>query len=215
MNKIKGVIFDLDGTVGNTLPLCIQAFRQSIEPLALKTLSDEDIIATFGPSEEGTIQALIPGFYEQGIVSYLQFYEALHGLCPDPFPGITDLLIMLKANGIRIAMVTGKGKHSTAISLKRFGLNEYFERIETGSPAGPVKVEGIRAVLEWWEHLDKASVIYVGDSPSDISASRKAGVPVIGAAWAETAEPEKLSAMQPDQLFYSTDTFAAWLQSKI
>ncbi len=165
MNKIKGVIFDLDGTIGNTLPLCIRAFRQSIEPLALKTLSDEDIIATFGPSEEGTIQTLIPDHYEQGIVNYLQFYESLHDICPDPFPGIAGLLNQLKDKGIRIAMVTGKGKHSTAISLKKFGLGDYFEPVETGSPTGPVKVEGITAVLQHWQDLDKDSIIYVGDAP--------------------------------------------------
>ncbi len=211
MNKIKGVIFDLDGTIGNTLPLCIRAFRQSIEPLALKTLSDEDIIATFGPSEEGTIQTLIPDHYEQGIVNYLQFYESLHDICPDPFPGIAGLLNQLKDKGIRIAMVTGKGKHSTAISLKKFGLGDYFEPVETGSPTGPVKVEGITAVLQHWQDLDKDSIIYVGDAPGDITASRKAGIRVVAAAWAETAEPRKLKAQNPDQLFYSIDEFAAWL----
>jgi phosphoglycolate phosphatase/pyrophosphatase PpaX len=51
MTKIKGVIFDLDGTLANTLPLCIQAFRQSVEPLTLKPLSDAEIIATFGPMD--------------------------------------------------------------------------------------------------------------------------------------------------------------------
>jgi phosphoglycolate phosphatase/pyrophosphatase PpaX len=54
MQKIKAVIFDLDGTVANTLPLCIQAFRQSIEPLIKRSVSDAEIIGTFGPSEEGT-----------------------------------------------------------------------------------------------------------------------------------------------------------------
>ena len=215
MNQIKGVIFDLDGTIGNTLPLCIQAFRQSIEPLALKTLSDKDIIATFGPSEEGTIQTLIPEHYQQGIVNYLQFYESLHDLCPSPFPGIAEILNTLHRNGIRVAMVTGKGKHSTAISLKKFQLEGFFEQIETGSPAGPVKVEGINAVLQQWKDLDRTSIIYVGDAPGDITASRKAGIPVVAAAWAETAEPEKLKALNPDQLFYSIDEFANWLFSMI
>jgi phosphoglycolate phosphatase/pyrophosphatase PpaX len=215
MNKIKGVIFDLDGTIGNTLPLCIEAFRQSIEPLALKRLSDEDIIATFGPSEEGTIQTLVPDHYEQGIINYLQFYASLHDLCPSPFPGITELLDLLKEKGIRVAMVTGKGKHSTVISLKRFGLEGYFEQIETGSPEGPVKPAGIAAVLQRWKELDKASVVYVGDAPSDITASRKAGVAVVAAAWAETAEPETLAAMQPDQLFDSIVAFADWLGARI
>lgn len=215
MHFIKGIIFDLDGTVGNTLPLCIQAFRQSIEPLALKRLSDEDIIATFGPSEEGTIRALIPNHYEQGIVNYLQFYESLHDLCPSPFPGILELLDMLKRKDIRIAMVTGKGKHSTVISLRRFGLEGYFEQIETGSPEGPVKVAGITSVLQQWKDLDKTSIVYVGDAPSDITASRQAGIPVVAAAWAETAEPELLLAMQPDQLFDSIAAFADWLGARI
>jgi phosphoglycolate phosphatase-like HAD superfamily hydrolase len=134
-------------------------FRQSIEPLALRALSDEEIIATFGPSEEGTIQTLIPDHYEQGIVNYLQFYESLHDICPDPFPGIAALLNQIKAKGIRIAMVTGKGQHNTA--------------------------------------------------------SRKAGIRVVAAAWAETAEPKKLKAQNPDHLFYSIDEFAAWLSPLI
>ena len=62
---LKAVIFDFDGTVCDTLPLCIAAFRKSIEPLAGRRFSDQEITATFGPSEEGTIRALIPEFYEQ------------------------------------------------------------------------------------------------------------------------------------------------------
>lgn len=211
MEKIKALIFDLDGTIGNTLPLCIQAFRQSIEPLAMKKLSDQDIIATFGPSEEGTIQTLIPEHYEEGIVNYLQFYQDLHDICPDPFPGIIDLLDQLRAKGIRIAMVTGKGEHSTVITLKKFGLSSHFEHIETGSPKGPVKEKGIAAVLQQWPDLNKDSIIYVGDAPSDITASRKAGIPVVAAAWAPTAEPEQLLANNPDKIFYSLNDFTDWL----
>jgi phosphoglycolate phosphatase/pyrophosphatase PpaX len=44
-------------------------------------------------------------------------------------------------------MVTGKGRLSTDISLKKFELTDFFELIETGSPSGPRKAEGIVAVL--------------------------------------------------------------------
>ena len=54
-------LFDLDGTLGNTLPLCIAAFREAVEPLSGECLIDADIVANFGPSEEGTIAALLPG----------------------------------------------------------------------------------------------------------------------------------------------------------
>lgn len=208
---IKGIIFDLDGTLANTLPLCIRAFRQSVEPLALRPVSDEEIIATFGPSEEGTIMTLIPDHYEAGIVNYLQFYQTLHDLCPEPFQGIRELLVRLQENSVRIAMVTGKGRHSTEISLRQFGLSSFFEIIETGSPAGPRKADGIEKVLAEWPGLGKGEVLYVGDAPSDISASRKAGIPVVAAAWAETAEAEVLKVLGPDALFYSLDDFVDWL----
>ncbi|HEV7329703.1 MAG TPA: HAD family hydrolase [Flavisolibacter sp.] len=215
MNKIKAVIFDLDGTIGNTLPLCIKAFRSSIEPLVGRTVSDAEIIATFGPSEEGTIMALAPDHYDKGVADYLHYYDSFHGICPSPFDGIKDLLDMLKEKNIRLAIVTGKGKYSTTISLEKFGLNGYFEFIETGMPAGPRKPEGIQLVLDHFENIKKEEVIYVGDAPSDITASRKVGVPVIAAAWAETAEPEKLKELLPDEIFYTIADFANWLQEKI
>ncbi|HXS57064.1 MAG TPA: HAD hydrolase-like protein, partial [Hanamia sp.] len=71
MKKIKAVIFDLDGTLANTLPLCIRAFRKSIEPLINRSVSDAEIVATFGPSEEGTIMALAPDHYKKGVTDYL------------------------------------------------------------------------------------------------------------------------------------------------
>lgn len=215
MNKIKAVIFDLDGTLGNTLPLCISAFRKSIEPLINQTLSDEEIIATFGPSEEGTIMALVPEHYEKGISSYLEFYKQLHTMCPVPFDGIEDLLIALKNKSVRIAMVTGKGKHSTEISLEQFGIAQYFEAIETGIASGPRKAEGIQNILGLFKDMHKNEVIYVGDAPSDIIASKKAGVAVVAAAWAITAEPENLRELLPDMLFDDIKDFSDWLMSRI
>lgn len=215
MKKIKAVIFDLDGTLANTLPLCIQAFRQSIEPLVNRPISDTEIIATFGPSEEGTIMTLAPNHYEKGVSDYLYFYETLHEMCPKAFDGIDDLLTTLKNKQIRIAMVTGKGKYSTHISLKKFDQTHFFEFIETGLPGGPRKAEGIQIILDSLPEIKKEEFIYVGDAPSDIIASRKVGIPVVAAAWADTAEPETLKELNPDKLFYNIKDFTNWLYTKI
>lgn len=215
MERIKAVIFDLDGTLANTLPLCISAFRQSIEPLIKRTISDNEIIATFGPSEEGTIMALAPDHYDKGVADYLHFYESLHKMCPAPFDGIKDLLTTLKHNNVRIAMVTGKGKYSTDISLSKLGLTHYFEIIETGLPGGPRKAEGIGVILDRFADLKKEEIVYVGDAPSDIIACRKAGIAVVSAAWADTAEPEKLIELKPDELFYNICDFEKWLYTRI
>ena len=215
MDKIRAVIFDLDGTLGNTLPLCIQAFRQSVEPLINRSISDAEIIATFGPSEEGTIMALAPNHYDKGVSDYLHFYELLHEMCPVPFDGIKEVLETLKSKGVHISMVTGKGKHSTNISLKYFDLTHFFEIIETGSPSGARKAEGIQIILNLLKDIKSNEVIYVGDAPSDILASRKVRVPIVAAAWADTAEPEKLKELQPDALFYTIKDFKNWLVGKL
>ncbi|HSB93226.1 MAG TPA: HAD family hydrolase [Flavitalea sp.] len=201
----KGIIFDLDGTIANTLPLCIEAFRRSIQPLANRTLTDEEIIATFGPSEEGTIMALAPLHYEAGIKGYLEQYEQLHSMCPDPFDGIRELLQKIKSGSSRLAMVTGKGKYSTNISLEAFDLDDVFEIIETGAPHGPRKAEGIMAVLESWDVKDKSTILYVGDAPGDIIAARKAGIPIAAVTWASTTNRDELIAMQPDYLLDSVN----------
>jgi phosphoglycolate phosphatase-like HAD superfamily hydrolase len=205
----KGIIFDLDGTIANTLPLCIEAFRRSIEPLANRKLSDQEIIATFGPSEEGTIMALAPGHYEAGVKDYLRHYEQLHVMCPEPFVGMRELLYRLKSESYKLAMVTGKGKYSTIISLQAFNLLDVFEIIETGAAHGPRKAEGIIAVLDAWNVTDKSSILYVGDAPGDILAARKAGIPVAAVTWASTTNSHELIALQPDYIFESINSLEA------
>ena len=136
---MKAILFDLDGTIGNTLPLCIAAFREAIEPLAKRQLTDEEIIATFGPSEEGTIALLLPDKQTEGLSQYLSRYEGLHGRWPAPFDGIVEILSYLKAKQIVVGLVTGKGEQSTRVTLSNYGLDEYFDVIKTGAASGSGK----------------------------------------------------------------------------
>ena len=212
--KFETIIFDLDGTIADTLPLCIAAFKKSIEPLIATELSEAEIIATFGPSEEGTIRKLVPDQEAAGVKAYLQHYEDLHFTCPSLFPGIREVLDLLKDSGKHLALVTGKGVHSTRISLKQFELESYFEAIETGSPNGPNKVNGIRAVLTQFNSIVDDS-LYVGDAPSDIRYCKEIGIPIAAAAWAGTANPAELESLNPDWLFYSVEEFTAWISEVI
>ncbi len=214
LKTLRGVIFDLDGTVANTLPLVIAAFRQAIEPLANRSYSDAEIIATFGPSEEGTIRALVPDHYEAGLADYRRHYAGLHGGWPEPFPGVAALLSDLKRRGVRLAMVTGKGTESTAITLHRYGMESAFEFVETGDPNGPRKAACIRRVLEKWG-MDPAEAVYIGDAPSDVTASREAGVAVVGAGWAETTDQALLVAEHPDVMLSSVADLADWLNAHL
>jgi len=212
--KIKNVIFDLDGTIADTLPLCIAAFKKSVEPLLNKEISEQEIIATFGPSEEGTIRKLIPAHEKAGVKAYLHHYEQLHYTCPVAFVGIKELLEFLKTNGVQLAMVTGKGIHSTRLSLKQFELEQHFEVMETGSPEGPNKVNGICNVLSRL-NTDIAECIYVGDAPSDIVYCKQIGIPIAAAAWASTSNAGELAKLNPDWLFNTVEEFKIWITDLI
>ena len=91
----------------------------------------------------------------------------------------------------------------------------FFEKIETGHPKGARKPEGIQSVLDYLKESSRDEVIYVGDSPYDIIASKQVGIPIIAAAWSDTAEPERLAELNPDELFYSVNDFRNWINSTI
>ena len=56
---IKLAAFDLDGTIGDTIPMCIKAFRKAVSPYAGHSLTDKEIIETFGMNEVGMVKAII------------------------------------------------------------------------------------------------------------------------------------------------------------
>ncbi len=216
MQKIKAVIFDIDGTLGNTLPLCIQAFRQTVEPLVHHPLSDEEIEAAFGPNEAGTIKTLAPGSdYNKATADFLHHYEALHTMCPQPFDGMTEILETLQNKGVYLAVATGKGKESGELTLQRFEMTSFFSVVKNGSLDGKQKPGDMEQIIQSFGTATKDETIYVGDSASDIEDSRKAGVAAIAAAWAPTAKVEELEKEQPDKLFYTVAEFRDWLYARI
>lgn len=105
---IKTAIFDFDGTLADTIPLCREAFRRAIQKLDGRILTDEEIERQFGPDDLGVIQKLIPGkpeLHERGRELFIHYYRKLHAdLAPAPFPGTAELLSTLRNLGIRLAM---------------------------------------------------------------------------------------------------------------
>jgi len=215
MKKFKAVIFDIDGTLANTVPLCVQAFRLALEPQLHRPLSDEEIKAAFGPDEEGTIMKFNPPDMKKANADFMRYYKSLHEeICPKTFDGIKELLDTLKNKGVCLAISTGKGQDTTEFSLCLFDIIKYFDKIEKGSPKGSRKPEAIQEIVNAFG-VEKGEVLYVGDSPGDIKESHNAGIHVAGAAWAETTDKEKLEKEKPDAIFDSVKDFAEWLYERI
>ncbi len=207
---IRGVIFDLDGTIADTLPVCFAAFREVFQDALGRDYSDQEVRAMFGPAEEGVFQRVVPDDWERRMEQYLAAYQRQHSLCPEPFPGMRESIDELRARDIRLAVVTGKGSRSAAISLRELGLEGVFDPVEAGSPNGGVKPAAMRRVLDFWG-LEPSEVASIGDARPDIESSRQLGMTSLAAAWATTANFEMLRALDPDAIFQRVDEFRNWI----
>lgn len=197
---IKLIAFDLDGTIGETVPMCIKAFELAVSPYAGHTLNREEIIQTFGLNEIGMIKMVAGKKWREALHDFYPVYEKMHAECPNPYEGIHELINTLKANGILVALITGKGEKSCMMTLEKFGMQNLFCAIKTGAEDRPNKAEAISELLNAY-HLAKDEFYYVGDAVSDVAASRKAGVTCLSAAWGTTAETDKLKEMNPSNVF--------------
>lgn len=212
--NIKGILFDLDGTLVNTVPMCISAYRQTFEQLLDRPISDEEITAHFGLSEEGIIQRILPDQAEVGLKLYHDIYEKLHTECSEPFTGIKPVLELLKQRGIKLAVVTGKGSHTAHLTLKYLGIEHYFDKVETGDAHANVKVAAIKNILAVWQ-MEPAYAAYVGDADTDMLNAAEAGVLPLAACWAETTTIHRLNSMTPFATFTDVRAFSNWLDEHI
>ncbi len=200
---IKAVIFDLDGTLGDTLPLCVAAYRDCVEALGRPRPSAEEVVSFFGLNDSGVLAGLLgiqPGDPALPIQCFVESYERLHPvLAPEPFPGTLEMMQSLKTAGIRIGIISGKEHFTGNPTIRYFGLEEFVEWRGFGLATHNCKHERLAQVMQEWK-LRPDELVYVGDAPSDIELSHRAGVRIINAAWASTAAQDEAAclALKPD-----------------
>lgn len=207
---IKLVAFDLDGTIGETVPMCIRAFEQAVSPYAGRTLSEREITQTFGLNEVGMIKMVAGEKWREALNAFYPVYEKMHGECPEPYDGICELIDILKKDGVLVALITGKGEKSCRLTLEQFGMQDLFCSIKTGAEDRPNKAEAIEELLHDY-HLEKKEFYYVGDAVSDVTACRKAGVTCLSAAWGTTADIRNLEEANPSKVFSSIKELTLFL----
>jgi pyrophosphatase PpaX len=212
--KIKGILFDLDGTLANTLPLCIKAYQYAFKQFTGHPCSEQEVTAHFGINEAGIFQRMIPDQWEEALKLYFEIYEKLHVECRYPFPGIEDALKLLKKRGILMAVVTGKTDYSAGYTLKYLGVAQYFDRVEAGDTRAVVKSSAIRKILAAWR-MEPGEAAYIGDTPSDMQEAATAGVLALGAEWAETSPLHLLGYPTPVTTFPTLQSFINWLADNV
>lgn len=190
---IKAVVFDMDGTLGDTLPLCVESFARCVEERRGLRPSDDEVTAHFSVSDRGILSGLLgipPDSPELPIARFAEIYDELHSTyAPAPFPGAVELLHRLKAKGLRLALLTGKESYTALPTLRHFGMQGIFEEKLFGKPTHNCKAERLTELMQLWQ-LTPDELIYIGDAPSDIDQSHRVGVRIICAAWSPNTETD-------------------------
>ncbi|SEB56274.1 HAD family hydrolase [Paenibacillus sp. GP183] len=204
---IKSVLFDFDGTLADTLPLTFCAFRSVFQKYENKLMNNEEIINTFGPTEEEIIKLNITNkeLVDSAIEHYYEIYENhFHEMVKMPSE-IVDLIKDLFRQNIKMAIITGKSRRCLDICLKNFGISDFFIMSITGDEVTKPKPdpEGIFKAIQLMD-LRSHEVVFVGDSNADIMAGKSANILTIGANWFETVQTTNF-LMEPDHIFTRTE----------
>jgi HAD superfamily hydrolase (TIGR01509 family) len=181
-----------------------------------KTYSPAEIVAMFGPPEEGALLDIVgEEQIDQVMKEYLAYYRRHHKELARLYPGILDLLRFLRRQKVHCALFTGKGIHTTTITMQSFALMPYFEYVVTGNDVVNHKPapEGIQKILDHFS-LRKEEVLMVGDSVGDVKAAREAGVKVAVVLW-DSYSKERVLQMKTDYAFHSVTHFSAWIRDRV
>lgn len=216
MSKLKCVIFDMDGTLTQTNRLIFDSFNFIVQKYQGRTMSEQEITTLFGPPEEGAIIPIVgEKDLDQAMKEYLDFYESNHKRLAQLYPGIRDLLTFLKNKKISLALFTGKGVHTTGITLREFDLDRLFDHVVTGNDVVNHKPssEGIHKILKHFG-LKPEEVLMIGDSVSDVKASREAGVKVAAVVW-DSYGKEEVLGLKTDYVFHDVGELHSWLRDQL
>ena len=186
--RFDTVIFDLDGTILDTLGDLRDSVNFALKNNNLPCRSTEEIRAFVGNGIRLLIERAVPQNTESAVVNkcfddFKEHYKNNFANLTKPYDGVIAVLNKLKDKGIKLAIVSNKADFAVQTLVEK-----YFEGIFDFSVG---EKEGIRrkpfpdSVFNAMEYLgaDKNTTVYVGDSEVDVETAFNSGIPCIAVAW--------------------------------
>ena len=196
--EIKGVIFDLDGTLIDTTHEIQHIFNQLLESYSLPKRSFDFFKENIGNGVEDLLQKSLPSDYSNDISPMLEKVKEIYSdnlnKKSRPFEGITEILDLLNENEIQIGIITNKMHHLAIRCVDTFFPSHPIMTIGAGH-LHPRKPSPDSALVLAGEFKTKPSeMLFIGDSSVDIKTARNAGMVPIGVEWGNGALKELLDA---------------------
>lgn len=184
----KTVIFDLDGTLLNTLEDLAAATNYALAQHGMSLRTTEEVRWFVGNGIRKLIERAVPDgtpqAKQEAVYATFNEYYKLH--CNDntqAYDGVMELLDALRKAGVKTAIVSNKADYGVQELTKQY----FAEKLDAacGERSGIAKKPAPDMLFAVMQRLDaeQETTIYVGDSDTDLETARNAGVACIGACW--------------------------------
>ena len=187
--EIRSVIFDMDGTLLDTLDIISRTNNRILEKHGFKTHTIEEYTGFVGDGMRMLMRRALPEGTSEDVISSLLpevldlYHEEGVGTIP-PFPGIRETLSGLVERGVKISILTNK-EHKYALLNAETILGEFkFDAILGERPGKPLKPapDGIFEIAEITK-VPLSETVYAGDMKADILTAKNAGIASVGCLW--------------------------------
>ena len=202
---IKAVLFDLDGTLIDSTEAIVRSFFHTFDVLGLPPPDRDEIVRTIGAPLKVQLQDMVDHDLEKTIEVYREHYLATSPENTFLLPGVRDCLSGLADLGMKLGIATSKGRRGSEILLNHLGVMPFFDvligvdDIEHHKPNPEGLLLGIKSL-----GVSADEAFYVGDTPYDTEASRRAGMRCLGVSTGY-ASHQQLLEENPEQVFTSME----------
>ena len=188
--SFKTVIFDLDGTLLDTLTDLANAVNYALKVCGYPPHTTEEIRSYVGNGIKNLIKRAMPSDkceneqeFDVCFREFCGYYDKNMYVCTKPYDGIINLLEKLKKNGIKVAIVSNKADFAVKKLAAHFfaGLLDAAVGAREGLRLKPYSDTLDAALSEMNTSMEDA--VYVGDSEVDIKTAANAGIPCISVTW--------------------------------
>lgn len=196
--RIEAVVFDLDGTLIDTIDLIRISMRYATRNVLGRVVPDEELMRNVGVPLSRQMREFDPKRADELLRVYRQYNSERHDELAAIYPGTLAALKWLQNRGMPLGVVTSKGTRMATRGLDLFQLRHYFsvvvsaDDVEFHKPEPHPLIYAAEALT-----VDVERCAYVGDSPHDMNCAIAAGAVSIAALWGAFSK-EEVTVPGPD-----------------